>query len=40
MARTLSPRVQSLIGFRSQYPKGTAGLWMSDYHELSDYLGL
>ncbi|MEN0140667.1 MAG: phytanoyl-CoA dioxygenase family protein [Rhodococcus sp. (in: high G+C Gram-positive bacteria)] len=39
-ARSLSPRVQSLIGFRSQYPTGTAGLWMSDYHELADYLEL
>lgn len=39
-ARSLAPRVQSLIGFRSQYPKGTAGLWMSDYRELADYLEL
>ncbi|MBN9747878.1 phytanoyl-CoA dioxygenase [Amycolatopsis sp. A1MSW2902] len=40
MARSLSPRVQSLIGFRSQYPKGGVGLWMSDYRELADVLGL
>ncbi|MFD9850360.1 phytanoyl-CoA dioxygenase family protein [Streptomyces parvus] len=39
-ARTLSPRVQRLIGFRSQYPKGSPGLWQVDYAELADYLGL
>ncbi|MFD7966678.1 phytanoyl-CoA dioxygenase family protein [Streptomyces zaomyceticus] len=39
-ARTLSPRVQGLIGFRSQYPKGSPGLWQVDYGELADYLGL
>ncbi|MCP2274471.1 Phytanoyl-CoA dioxygenase (PhyH) [Nocardia amikacinitolerans] len=38
LAATLSPRVQQLIGFRSQYPKGSPGLWMVDYLELADYL--
>ncbi|GGX14242.1 phytanoyl-CoA dioxygenase family protein [Streptomyces noursei] len=40
LAKTLSPRVQGLIGFRSQYPKGSAGLWQVDYSELADHLGL
>ncbi|MFJ9824515.1 phytanoyl-CoA dioxygenase family protein [Streptomyces sp. NPDC101160] len=40
LAKTLSPRVQSLIGFRSQYPKGSPGLWGVDYGELADHLGL
>lgn len=40
LATTLSPRVQRLIGFRSQYPTGSAGLWQVDYAELGDYLGL
>lgn len=40
LAKTLSPRVQRLIGFRSQYPTGSAGLWQVDYAELGDYLGL
>ncbi|WP_218952166.1 phytanoyl-CoA dioxygenase family protein [Amycolatopsis anabasis] len=39
-AASLSPRVQSLIGFRSQYPTGSPGLWQVDYSELADYLGL
>ncbi|MGW0819309.1 phytanoyl-CoA dioxygenase family protein [Streptomyces viridiviolaceus] len=40
LAKTLSPRVQRLIGFRSQYPKGSPGLWQVDYSELADHLGL
>lgn len=40
LARSLSPRVQQLIGFRSQYPKGSPGLWQVDYSELADHLGL
>lgn len=39
-ARTLSPRVQRILGFRSQYPLGSPGLWQVDYSELSDYLKL
>jgi ectoine hydroxylase-related dioxygenase (phytanoyl-CoA dioxygenase family) len=39
-AKTLSPRVQKLVGFRSQYPKSSGGLWQVDYRELADYLGL
>ncbi|GAA5108221.1 phytanoyl-CoA dioxygenase family protein [Haloechinothrix salitolerans] len=40
LAKTLSPRVQRLIGFRSQYPTGSPGLWQVDYSELADHLGL
>jgi ectoine hydroxylase-related dioxygenase (phytanoyl-CoA dioxygenase family) len=40
IARSLSPRVQRMLGFRSQYPTGSAGLWQVDYAELGDYLGL
>ena len=40
LAKTLSPRVQRVLGFRSQFPKGSGGLWQVDYAELGDYLGL
>jgi ectoine hydroxylase-related dioxygenase (phytanoyl-CoA dioxygenase family) len=40
LAKTLSPRVQRLLGFRSQYPTGSGGLWQVDYAELGDHLGL
>lgn len=36
----LSPRVQRLLGFRSQYPHGSPGLWMADFEELADHLDL
>ena len=40
IAKTLSPRAQRLIGFRSQYPPTSAGLWQVDYNELAGVLGL
>ncbi|OUS89657.1 phytanoyl-CoA dioxygenase family protein [Rhodococcus sp. NCIMB 12038] len=40
LVRTLSERVQRLVGFRSQYPTGSPGLWMVDAGELADYLEL
>ncbi|MEV6657294.1 phytanoyl-CoA dioxygenase family protein [Nocardia fluminea] len=40
VAKTLSPRVQRLLGFRSQYPTGSPGLWQVDYADLADHLGL
>lgn len=40
LARTLSPRAQKIIGFRSQYPLGSAGLWQNNYEELANYLKL
>jgi len=38
IARQLPPRVQRLVGFRSQYPAGSAGLWQVNYSELGDHL--
>lgn len=38
--RTLSPRVQKMLGFRSLYPIGSPGLLQVNYEELADYLGL
>jgi ectoine hydroxylase-related dioxygenase (phytanoyl-CoA dioxygenase family) len=40
LARTLSPRVQKILGFRSQYPKGSPGLWQNNYEEIATHLGL
>lgn len=40
LAKTLSPRVQRMLGFRSQYPTGSPGLWQVDYADLGEYLGL
>ncbi|VWD14010.1 phytanoyl-CoA dioxygenase [Burkholderia lata] len=38
--RRLSKRVQRIIGFRSQYPAGTPGLWQVDYDDIATHLGL
>ncbi|KAB8205966.1 hypothetical protein BDV34DRAFT_224833 [Aspergillus parasiticus] len=38
--KQLSPRAQRLLGFRSQFPKFSPGLWQSDYSEIADVLGL
>ncbi|MET8779343.1 phytanoyl-CoA dioxygenase family protein [Nocardia sp. NPDC004654] len=38
--RGLSVRVQKLLGFRSQYPVGSPGLWTADAHEIADRLSL
>ncbi|KAB8069733.1 hypothetical protein BDV29DRAFT_198501 [Aspergillus leporis] len=38
--KQLSPRAQRLLGFRSQFPKSSPGLWQSDYSEIADVLGL
>jgi ectoine hydroxylase-related dioxygenase (phytanoyl-CoA dioxygenase family) len=40
IVRTLSPRVQKMLGFRSLYPKGSPGLLRVNYHELADFLEL
>ncbi|MFK3789171.1 MULTISPECIES: phytanoyl-CoA dioxygenase family protein [Pseudomonas] len=40
VVRTLSPRVQKIIGFRSQYPNGSPGLWQHNYTDLAEYLKL
>ncbi|KAK3185491.1 hypothetical protein K4F52_005801 [Lecanicillium sp. MT-2017a] len=39
IVRTLSLRAQRMIGFRSQFPKHSPGLWQSNYSELGDQLG-
>ncbi|NMD54515.1 MULTISPECIES: phytanoyl-CoA dioxygenase family protein [Tsukamurella] len=40
MVKTLPERVQRILGFRSQYPTGSPGLWQVDYRELADHLDL
>lgn len=40
IVKSMSPRAQQLIGFRSHFPKGSPGVWQVDYSELADYLGL
>jgi ectoine hydroxylase-related dioxygenase (phytanoyl-CoA dioxygenase family) len=40
LVKTLSRRAQSMIGFRSQFPKDSAGLWQSDYREIAKVIGL
>ncbi|WP_039826145.1 phytanoyl-CoA dioxygenase family protein [Nocardia testacea] len=40
VVKTLPERVQRILGFRSQYPLGSPGLWQVDYRELGEYLGL
>jgi ectoine hydroxylase-related dioxygenase (phytanoyl-CoA dioxygenase family) len=41
IVKTLSPRAQRIIGFRSVYPAGgSPGLWQSNYEELANHLGL
>ncbi len=40
LVKTLSPRVQKLLGFRSLYPKGSPGLWQSNYEDIAGLLEL
>jgi hypothetical protein len=40
LVKTLSPRVQKMLGFRSLYPKGSPGLWQNNYEEIANVLGL
>ena len=40
LVKTLSPRVQKMLGFRSLYPKGSPGLWQNNYEEIANFLGL
>ena len=39
-AKKLSKRTQRFLGFRSQYPRGSPGLWTKDYVDLALHLGL
>lgn len=36
----LSKRTQRFLGFRSQYPRGSPGLWTKDYIDVALHLGL
>jgi ectoine hydroxylase-related dioxygenase (phytanoyl-CoA dioxygenase family) len=38
--KKLSKRAQRFVGFRSQYPRGSPGLWTKDYTELALHLEL
>jgi hypothetical protein len=38
--KKLSKRAQRFMGFRSQYPRGSPGLWTKDYIELALHLEL
>ncbi|RJE20674.1 Phytanoyl-CoA dioxygenase PhyH [Aspergillus sclerotialis] len=38
--KQLSPRAQRILGFRSQFPKLSPGLWQSDFSEIADVIGL
>ncbi|KAM5439699.1 putative verruculogen synthase [Microsporum ferrugineum] len=40
IAKLLSKRAQRFLGFRSQWTRGSPGLWAKDYQDLSVYLGL
>jgi hypothetical protein len=39
-ARKLSRRAQRFLGFRSQWTRGSPGLWTKDYRDISMHLGL
>lgn len=40
IAKNLSPRGQKMIGYRSQYPIGSPGLWQLDYKDIGEHIGL
>ncbi|MGK9156177.1 phytanoyl-CoA dioxygenase family protein [Acinetobacter radioresistens] len=40
IVKTLAPRVQKMIGFRSVFPKTGNGLWQHNFELLEDHLGL
>lgn len=40
LVKQLSKRAQGMLGFRSQYPRGSPGLWQSDNQEIAGLLGL
>jgi ectoine hydroxylase-related dioxygenase (phytanoyl-CoA dioxygenase family) len=40
MVRVLSERVQAVLGFRSQYPRGNRGVWTGGGRELGEVLEL
>ncbi|PVH71765.1 toxin biosynthesis protein [Cadophora sp. DSE1049] len=40
LAKTLPRRSQAMLGFRSQWPNGSGGLWNSNYQDIGEVLGL
>ncbi|RYP86963.1 hypothetical protein DL770_004844 [Monosporascus sp. CRB-9-2] len=40
IVRKMSKRAQQFLGFRSQYPRDSSGLWTKDYQELALHMGL
>ncbi|KIM92601.1 hypothetical protein OIDMADRAFT_46630 [Oidiodendron maius Zn] len=40
LVRQMSKRAQAMLGFRSQYPRASPGLWQNDYKDISGFLGL
>lgn len=40
LARNLPKRVQSILGFRTQYPIGSTGIWRAQAGELAEHLGI
>jgi ectoine hydroxylase-related dioxygenase (phytanoyl-CoA dioxygenase family) len=40
LAKTMSPRAQRMIGYRSVYPTAEGALWQCDYAELANYIGM
>jgi len=40
LVKTLSPRAQRFLGFRSQYPRGSPGVMTWNVEEIAPYLGL
>lgn len=38
IVRKMSKRAQQFLGFRSQYPRGSTGLWTKDYQELAMHM--
>lgn len=39
IVQSLSLRAQRMIGFRSQFPTGSPGLWQANYAEIGDQIG-
>lgn len=40
MVKKMPVRLQRFLGFRSQYPKGSPGIWTRDTKDIGEYIGL
>jgi len=40
LVKKMPVRLQHLLGFRSQYPKGSPGLWTKDAKDIGEHIGL